>query len=55
MPNGSRGYLGGYYQAKYERFNRIYSVDGVSPAIAARCDRFSSFWIMESDNRDWIG
>lgn len=40
---------GGYYQPNYERFNRIYSVNGVSPTIATRCDRFSSFWISEED------
>lgn len=43
---------GGYYQPNYERFNRIYSAQGVSPTIATRCDRFSSFWISESYGQD---
>lgn len=43
---------GGYYQPNYERFNRIYSADGISPTIATRCDRFSSFWIMEGKDEN---
>ena len=40
---------GGYYQPNHERFNRVYSSNGVSPTITARCDRFSIFWICEEE------
>lgn len=45
--------IGGiYYQPNYDRFNRIYSSEGVSPTIATRCDRFSSFWICVVEDND---